>query len=282
MASTSQIVKSSPDQNALPFSTKLAFGFGAVGDSAFHGLFNTFITIYYNQAIGLSNTLIGIAIMLALIGDAITDPVVGIMSDNWRSRHGRRHPFLWVAPVPLAIAIFCIFNPPDMFVQDVEGPSQWGLFIWLSVWTILSRGFLTLYNVPHLALGGELSKDQLQRSQLFSANTVFGYAAGATFGFVAWSFFFAGERVRESDGQFFAGVMLDLFVHLPFKAVPGQLDADVLIRMGVTAGPLIGIAAIISLLIYSRYSLNRERHQQIIAELEQNQSVTVNTTITER
>ena len=151
-------------------------------------MFNTFITIYYNQAIGLSNTLIGVAVMLALVADAVTDPVVGLMSDRHRSRLGRRHPFLWAAPVPLAIALFAIFNPPDSIIDQT-----YALFAWLAFWTILSRGCVTLFNVPHLALGGELSKKQHERSQLFSANTIFTYLAGSGFAFFAWSFF-QGER----------------------------------------------------------------------------------------
>ena len=180
-----------------------------MAEAVYNGMFNTFITIYYNQAIGLSNTLIGVAIMLAMIGDAITDPVVGIMSDRWHSKHGRRHPFLFVAPVPLAIALYLIFNPPAGLTGDLAEASQLPLFAWLCFWTILSRVFLTLYNVPHLALGAELSSNQLQRSQLFSANTVISYVSGASFAFVAWSYFFAGERIRQSDGEL----------------VPGHLDA---------------------------------------------------------
>ena len=64
---------------------------------------------------------------------------------------------------------------------------------------------MTLYQIPHLALGGELTKDQHQRSQLFSANTVFNFVTLATFAFVAWGYFFAGERVRESDGEVVPG-----------------------------------------------------------------------------
>ena len=185
----------------LSWRTKLSFGVGASGEAVFHGLFNAFITIYYNQAIGLSNTLIGVAIMLAMIADAATDPLVGIVSDRWRSRWGRRHPFLYMAPIPLALAIFAIFNPPDLLAVGADGPSQWGLFAWLAVWTILGRAALTLYSVPHYALGGELTTNQHQRSTLFSINTVCLYVSGAAFGFAAWRFFFAGERLRASDGQ---------------------------------------------------------------------------------
>ena len=141
-------------EGAMPLAGKLAFGVGASGEAVYFGLFGALITIYYNQVIGLSNALIGTAIMLALIGDAITDPIVGIMSDRWRSRFGCRHPFLVAAPIPLILSIFCIFNPPEAFTAGADGPSQMHLFAWLAFWTILSRGFVTLYHVPHLALGG--------------------------------------------------------------------------------------------------------------------------------
>jgi Na+/melibiose symporter-like transporter len=154
----------------------LAFGIGASGEAIYLGLSNAFIVIFYNQVIGLNNALIGIAIMLAMIGDAISDPLVGIVSDRWRSRLGRRHPFLIAAPVPLALSLYCVFNPPD-WLLDLS--SDTAIFIWLSVWTIVSRTVLTLFNVPHLALGGELSKDQHERSQLFSANTIFGAVSGS-------------------------------------------------------------------------------------------------------
>ena len=188
----------------LRLRVKLAFGIGAVGEAVYLGMFNTFITIYYNQAIGLSNTLIGLAVMFALVADAITDPLVGLTSDRFNSRLGRRHPFLWAAPVPLAISLFAIFNPP----QALIGQSAF-LFAWLLVWTVLSRACVTLFNVPHLALGGELSKHQHERSQLFSANTVFTYLSGSAFAFFAWTYL-QGDRVRASDGA----------------VVPGQLDPD--------------------------------------------------------
>ena len=191
----------------------MAFGIGASGEAIYLALSNAFIVIFYNQIIGLNNALIGLAIMLAMIGDAISDPLVGIVSDRWRSRLGRRHPFLIAAPVPLALALYFTFNPPQ-WLLDMS--SQIALFVWLSAWTIISRAILTLFNVPHLALGGELSKDQHERSQLFSANTIFGMASGAGFVTVAWAFFFADEVARASDGA----------------TVPGQLAAE-------SYGPLI-------------------------------------------
>ena len=95
----------------LPFITKVAFGVGSMGEIVFLGMFNTFISIYYNQAIGLSNSLIGTAIMVAILGDAISDPIVGMISDRWRSRLGRRHPFLFAAPIPVSHFIISDLQP---------------------------------------------------------------------------------------------------------------------------------------------------------------------------
>ena len=99
-------------QAALSRPVRIAYGIGAVGELVFLGMFNTFITIFYNQAIGLSNALIGTAVMVSLLADAVADPAVGMISDRWRSRLGRRHPFLFVAPVPTAISLYMIFAPP--------------------------------------------------------------------------------------------------------------------------------------------------------------------------
>lgn len=480
----------------LPVWIKAAFGVGAIGETVYLGMFNTFIVIYYNQAVGLTNSLIGTAVLLALIGDAISDPAVGIFSDRYKSRFGRRHPFLFFAPLPLALALWCIFNPPTALTDPLALESSQGqlyLFSWLALWTIVSRLCLTLYVIPHLALGGEIVRDQQERSQLFSLNAIFGYASGALFTFIAWSIFLAGETIgadgtavpnhliaqsyaplsffagalvfisvslcaagtfsrvpylsapandlgkltligfikkivgtvknrnylfllvgffffmissglyetfnifvatyfwqlapedirwvalaalpgvvtgaflspilmrkfdrlpvllgallgltvfaqlpvdlrllgwfpnndsaallpwllvnsyffaltlglgsvailsmladiideneletglREeglfysartffakmsgSVGHFVAGLLLDLFVRMPFEAVPGQIDQDVLLRLGIAAGPMMGISGLLSLFFYSKYKLNRERHSQILAEL---------------
>lgn len=214
----------------LPFMTKIAFGVGSMGEIVFLGTFNTFISIYYNQAIGLSNSLIGTAIMLAILGDAISDPIVGMISDRWRSRLGRRHPFLFAAPIPLAISLYLIFNPPEILTGGATGePDQMWLFVWLASWTILGRLFLTLYSIPHFALGGELTKDPNDRSKLFSINAVFGYVAGALFAFTAWGFFLAGESIA-ADGS----------------VIPKHLDSTAYGPVVMTACTIIIVAIFVS------------------------------------
>ena len=212
----------------LPVWIRWAFGVGAIGELVYLGMFNTFIGIYYNQAVGLSNSLIGTAVLLALIGDAISDPAVGILSDRHNSRFGRRHPFLFLAPLPLATALWCIFNPPDGLTDPqslASSQGQTALFVWLAFWTILSRICLTLYLIPHLALGGEIVRDPQERSRLFSLNSVFGYATGALFAFIAWSVFLAGESVTASG-----------------ESVPNHLIASSYLPLSLFAGALVFIS----------------------------------------
>ncbi|NRA31313.1 MAG: MFS transporter, partial [Parvularculaceae bacterium] len=214
----------------LPLPTKLAYGVGSVGEQVFFGMFNSFITIYYNQALGLSNSLIGLAIMVALLGDAVSDPAVGMISDRWRSKLGRRHPFLFAAPIPVAIAVYCVFQPPEGLTGAGGAPaSQTGLFLWLCIWTVLARLFLTLYTIPHFALGGELTKNAHERSKLFSINSVFGYMTGALFAFVAWGYFLGGETTNASG-----------------DVIPRHLDAAAYGPLVLTASGVILLAITIS------------------------------------
>ena len=73
--------------------TKFAYGLGQVGEQVKNQGFNTFLFFYFTQVLGLSGTLAGAAVLIALAFDAITDPIAGSISDNWKSSRGRRHPF---------------------------------------------------------------------------------------------------------------------------------------------------------------------------------------------
>ena len=168
----------------IPLKTKLAFGLGASGESITVFAFSTFAFFYYNQVLGLSGTLAGLATTISLVFDAVSDPVVGAVSDRWRSRLGRRHPFMFVAAVPLGLVFFCIFSPPSA----LEG---WTLFAWFTGFSVAMRLLVTLFAIPHLAFGAELSDDYLQRSVVMSYNAIFGWVGGASIFLVANLVYFA-------------------------------------------------------------------------------------------
>ena len=125
-----------PDGTAL--STKLYYGFGSVAYGVKDNGFAYFLLLYYNQVLGLPASWVGAAIMVALVIDAISDPVVGYVSDNLHSRWGRRHPFMYAAAAPVAISFHLLWNPP-------QGLTQVGLFAYLLTIAVLVRTFITFY-----------------------------------------------------------------------------------------------------------------------------------------
>ena len=147
-------------------SSKLSFGLGSAAEGIKNVAFSLFLLFLYVQVHGLSASLAGIALFIALCFDAISDPVAGYISDASRSKWGRRHPFMYAAAIPLAVSFYFVFTPP-------EGLSQWALFAWLTGFAILTRGAMTLYFVPHIALGAELSEDYEERTSIVSYRTAF-------------------------------------------------------------------------------------------------------------
>lgn len=190
-----------PVQGIVSMRTKLAFGIGASGEAATNWIFNALTFFYYNQILGLSGTLAALAVTIGIFSDAITDPLMGSISDRFRSRFGRRHPFMFAAPVPLVLTIFAIFNPP-------AGLASWSLFAWFTVFTVLMRTFLTLFAVPHLAMGAELSDDYNQRSKVMSYNNIFTYFGWLAMHIVVWFVVFPAFTDGQRNQAAYAPVVL--------------------------------------------------------------------------
>lgn len=136
-----------------------AYGFGAIVDTAAGVYLNTFLYFYLTAVCGLSGALTGLALALTLAVDAVVDPLVGSLSDNSRSRLGRRHPFMLASAAPMAISLGCLFSTP-------AGLGGAGLFAYVVLFTLTLRVGLSLFNVPYQALGAELSSDYHRRSLL--------------------------------------------------------------------------------------------------------------------
>lgn len=198
----------------LRMGTKLAFGVGSAAESAILIAFNTFNFLFYNNVLGLSGTLCGLAVTIALIGDAILDPVIGSLSDRTHSKLGRRHPYLFAAPIPLGLSYFLLYSPPE----SLEGVS---LFLWFTTFALLQRAFMTFYNVPHLALGAELTRDYRERSVVMSYNVVFHVVGGSLAFFFGWTWFShveGGSTARGGYAPFAAAVGLFAAIVIFFSA----------------------------------------------------------------
>jgi len=159
-----------PDNPGL--GTRIAYGFGAGAYGVKDGGFSYFLLLFYSQVIGVDARLVGLAITIALVMDAVVDPVIGYWSDNFRSRWGRRHPFLYASALPTAGIYFLVWDPP-------AGWSQTALFWYLLVLASLTRISISLYEIPSTALGPELAKSYDERSALFGWRLFFAWAIGS-------------------------------------------------------------------------------------------------------
>lgn len=171
-----------PPVDRLPFATKLWFGIGQAAEGMKNSAFTAFLLLFYSQVLGLPAYLGGIALAVSLAVDAITDPLAGSLSDACRHRWGRRHPFMYASAVPLGVSFAMVFSPP-------AGLSTAGLFAWMLLATVLTRLAMTLYHVPHLALGAELSADYHERTIVVAYRNFFGLlGAAALFLLARWFF----------------------------------------------------------------------------------------------
>jgi len=150
--------------------TKLLYGSGEVTVSAKNTALNQFLLFFYADVVQLSPTLVSLAIFVAKLWDAVTDPAMGYVSDTTRSRWGRRRPYLAVSAVPLGICFALLFRPP------AAGPL--GLFVYLLVIYSLLNTFFTVFATPYIAWGAELAQDYHERTTVVQIRSLFGVLGG--------------------------------------------------------------------------------------------------------
>ena len=151
----------------LSHRTKLGYGAADWGLAAVESMVQIYLFKFYNVVVGLPALYTGLALALAIVWDAITDPLMGGISDRSRWSSGRRRPYLLPGAALLAVSFIWIFNPPPL-------DSNAARFAFLLISFILLNTAMTVVGVPHSALGSELSFDRDQRTQLFAYKRLFG------------------------------------------------------------------------------------------------------------
>jgi len=157
---------------SLPKSTVRWYGMGQAAEGIKNYAFASCLLFYYTSVLGLSGAFAGAALMIALAFDAVTDPMVAVLSDRTRSRWGRRHPYLFLSALPLGLFFYLVFSPPGDLAETLRVDEQWALFGWLLGFAVLTRAAMTLFHVPHMALGAELSKDFDERTRVVTARSI--------------------------------------------------------------------------------------------------------------
>jgi Na+/melibiose symporter-like transporter len=179
----------------IPLHTKFFYGIGQLSEGMTKISFSLFVLFFYTQLLGIPGYYTGIALCISLVFDAFIDIWVGILSDQWHSKWGRRHPFMLISALPLAISFYLLFSPPEMLKH-----SDLALATWLTVFAILTRLWTSVFQVPYLSLGAELSKNSKERTKIVGFRYAFSNIGVIIVLVVGFQFFFVPTK-EISNGQ---------------------------------------------------------------------------------
>ena len=161
-----------PSGERLTGRTLYGYGLGSIAQGvAGQALSTSIISQFLFLVIGMPALLVGAAIVISQIVDAVVDPLLGLWSDRVRGPLGRRHPFMYASAIPCAIAFYALWHPPTAFGGRA-------LFVYMLALLVVVRLFTAMYEIPSAALAPELSTDYHQRTRVFAVRHYFGTIAG--------------------------------------------------------------------------------------------------------
>jgi len=187
--------KESPDTKTCSTPSMVKYSLGACTESLVLNSFFGFSMLYYTKALGLGAELAGLATFIATFWDAISDPIMGHISDNTRSRFGKRHPYMLFGGLAMIASFFFIWYVPDFFkteliIGSVSISAMQMLFGYLVMMNLLLRTAYTVFVVPYTALGFEICEDYDGRSKIQGIRNCLSMAANLLGPAMAWFIFF--------------------------------------------------------------------------------------------
>jgi len=197
-------------QDRLPVSQKIAYGLGGIVPIALANIVFMLIGIIGNIGLGISLLMLNFVMMIPRIWDAFTDPLMGHISDNTRSRYGRRRPYILWGGIAVCVTFVIMWWIPkggdsSVFIQ----------LLFILALVSLFYTAVTIFEIPHGALGMEMTADYHERTRLFSFKSFIGnIGAMAT----PWLYmlaqlnFFKGAGGNEADGMRPVSIIVALFV----------------------------------------------------------------------
>jgi glycoside/pentoside/hexuronide:cation symporter, GPH family len=199
------------DCDKVPLFRKVSYGSGMLGFALLIQVYMQFYNPVYNDTLGLSPVWIGWVIFLSRLWDAFTDPMMGNLSDNTRSRWGRRRPWIALGAVLCALTFIALWWFP-------RGQSDTFYFVWLLGFSLLFYLAFTIFSVPYIALGMELSPDYHERTRVMTVRTVieqFGTFIVASLFYLTSLAVFADRAEGMRYNSLWVGFLIFLFILTP-------------------------------------------------------------------
>lgn len=156
-------------QDRIPFAHKVAYGLGAFVNNTLAAAIGGMIIIL-NLGLGMNPALVGLAGALPRVTDALTDPIMGFVSDSTRSKWGRRRPYIFLGAILSGLTYAALWLLPD-------GRSEMFYFWWFTIGSTIFYVGYTIFATPWVALGYELTPDYHERTRLMGVQNFIGQIA---------------------------------------------------------------------------------------------------------
>ena len=178
----------------IPFLDKIGYGSGNFSTGISSQVIGTYLVFYCTAILNIPGSLVGLAVSLSIIWDAITDPLMGYFSDMTKSKlFGRRHQYILIGGIGLGISNYLLWNIS-------LGLSDYLKFAIIFFLILVIKTFSTIYVTPYTALGAELSNDYNERTSIQGIKTIF-FLLGLAFVSVFGMFVFFRSTPEFPSGQ---------------------------------------------------------------------------------
>jgi GPH family glycoside/pentoside/hexuronide:cation symporter len=202
-------------EDKIQLTQLFAYGAGGIIPIALFNIAGILVGLMGNISLGLNAFWLGVILIIPRLWDAVSDPLIGHISDNTRTRWGRRRPFLLIGGILVSVFFVAMWWIPKGDMVRLWFPSEAG-FQWFQLSYILFTLLLfytacTIFEIPHGALGMEMTTDYHERTRLFSAKSFVGnlFAMSTPWLFALASMeIFKGPGGNEADGMRYVSLMV--------------------------------------------------------------------------
>ena len=188
----------------VPFGTTIAYGMPGLGAGYMYLLMSLYVMKFSTDVLLIAPAVMGVIFSISRIWDAVSDPIAGYLSDRTTFKFGRRRTWMLLSFIPISFGFLAVFSPPE----SMQGQS---LDLWMMIAILSFYSAITLFNVPHMALGAELSEDYHERTRLFGVRHI-GFTLGSILSLVSMSLLISEENSPTGDVRELAGNLAFLAV----------------------------------------------------------------------
>jgi GPH family glycoside/pentoside/hexuronide:cation symporter len=205
-------------EDRIKFSQLAAYGAGGIIPIALFNIASILVGLMGNISLGLSAFWLGAILIVPRLWDALSDPFIGHISDNTRTRWGRRRPFLLVGGILVAVMFVVMWWIPKGDTVRAWFPTdagyQWFQLSYILFTLLLFFTACNIFEIPHGALGMEMTTDYHERTRLFSAKSFVGNLFAMS---TPWLFALANLEVfkgsgNEADGMRYVSLLIAALV----------------------------------------------------------------------